>query len=166
MLLQTAYVCSVDSAIEVTTGPPGGFQSLKKLAEIRHVVPGQQAQCKRELIPSAGANNRKSLTLFKRRAGPRNQELTTSRRTKGSAGSSIAVTELWIVFLCTLCIISNMTSYYTFLTLRQRKISTWPHNHMCGFMCRPTICCMCNASMLNSCHTNIIHALIVIRDSW
>src|SRR6218665_466351 len=61
----------------------------KKLAERRHVVPRQQAQCKRELILSGGANNRESSTLFKHRAGPRNQELTTSRRTKGSAGSWI-----------------------------------------------------------------------------
>src|SRR6218665_1512819 len=35
---------------------------------------GEQAQCKREFIPSGGANNRESLTLFKRRAGPENQE--------------------------------------------------------------------------------------------
>src|SRR6218665_3422847 len=54
----------------------------KKLAEGRHVVRGQQAECKREFIPSGGANNRESSTLFKRRAGPRNQKLTTSRRTK------------------------------------------------------------------------------------
>jgi len=59
---------------------------LKKLAEGRHIVPGQQAQRKREFIPSGGANHREISTLFKRRAGPRNQELT-SRRTKGSAGS-------------------------------------------------------------------------------
>src|SRR6218665_1836063 len=59
----------------------------KKLTERRHVVPGQQAECKREFISSGGANNRESSTLFKRRAGPRKQELTTSRRTKGSAGS-------------------------------------------------------------------------------
>ena len=32
-------------------------------------------------------NNRESSTLLKRRAGPRNQELTTIRRTKGSARS-------------------------------------------------------------------------------
>src|SRR6218665_2370928 len=44
---------------------------LKKLAERRHVVPRKQVQCKRELIPSGGANNRESSTLFKRRAGPR-----------------------------------------------------------------------------------------------
>src|SRR6218665_1783417 len=55
---------------------------LKKLAESRHVVPRQQVQCKREFIPSGGANNRESSTLLKRRAGPRNQKLTTSRRTK------------------------------------------------------------------------------------
>src|SRR6218665_2899452 len=36
----------------------------KKLAEGRHVVPGQQAQRKREFIPSGGANHRESLTLF------------------------------------------------------------------------------------------------------
>src|SRR6218665_2446108 len=49
---------------------------LKKLAERRHVVLRQQAECKREFIPSGGANNRESSTLLKRRAGPRNQELT------------------------------------------------------------------------------------------
>jgi|SRR6218665_32468 len=48
---------------------------LKSLQKKRHVVPGQQAQCKREFIPSGGANNRGSSTLFNRRAGPRNQEL-------------------------------------------------------------------------------------------
>ena len=31
---------------------------LKKLAERRQVVPGQEAECKREFIPSGGANNR------------------------------------------------------------------------------------------------------------
>src|SRR6218665_1993470 len=60
---------------------------LKKLAERRCIVLGQQAQHKREFIPSGGASHRESSTLFKRRVGPRNQELTTSRRTKGSAGS-------------------------------------------------------------------------------
>ena len=35
---------------------------LRKLAERRHVVPGQQAPCKRELIPGGGANNRESST--------------------------------------------------------------------------------------------------------
>ena len=60
---------------------------LKKLAEERQIVPGQQAQRKRELITGGGANHRESSTLFKRRAGPRNQELPSSRRTKGSAGS-------------------------------------------------------------------------------
>src|SRR6218665_3165107 len=58
---------------------------LEKLAERRH-VPRQQAQCKRELIPSGWANNRERSTLFKRRAGP-NQELTTSRTTKASAAN-------------------------------------------------------------------------------
>src|SRR6218665_3495101 len=66
---------------------PAKEKCLKTLAERRHVVPWQQAQCKRESIPSGGANNIESSTLFKRRAGPRNQELTTSRETKGSAGS-------------------------------------------------------------------------------
>ena len=60
---------------------------FKKLAERRHVVLEQQAQCKREFIPSGGANNRVSSMLFKHRAGPRNQELTTSRRMKGLAVS-------------------------------------------------------------------------------
>jgi len=32
----------------------------KKLVEWRHVVSGQKAQCKREFIPSGGANNRES----------------------------------------------------------------------------------------------------------
>jgi len=41
----------------------------------------------REFIPSGGANNRESSTMFERRTGPRNQELTTSRRTNGSAVS-------------------------------------------------------------------------------
>src|SRR6218665_1174718 len=39
---------------------------LKKLAERRHIVPRQQAQCKREFIPSGGVNNRESSTRFKR----------------------------------------------------------------------------------------------------
>src|SRR6218665_2567005 len=60
---------------------------LKKLAERGHVVLRQQTECKREFIPSGGANNRESSTLLKRRAGQRNQELPTSRRTKGSARS-------------------------------------------------------------------------------
>jgi len=51
------------------------------------IVPGQQAQRKREFTPSGGANNRESSTLFKRRAGQRNQELATSQRTKSSVGS-------------------------------------------------------------------------------
>src|SRR6218665_804414 len=39
----------------------------------RHVAPGQQAHCKREFIPSGGAKNRESSTLFKGRAGPKNE---------------------------------------------------------------------------------------------
>src|SRR6218665_2918252 len=39
------------------------------------------------LFQVGGANNRESSKLFKRRADQRNQELTTSRRTKGSTGS-------------------------------------------------------------------------------
>ena len=56
----------------------GQREMSQKLAERRHVVLRQQAECKREFIPSGGANNRESSTLLKRRAGPRNQELTTS----------------------------------------------------------------------------------------
>jgi len=47
----------------------------------------QEAQRTREFISSEGANHRESSTLFKPRAGPKNQELTTSSRTKCSAGS-------------------------------------------------------------------------------
>src|SRR6218665_2375089 len=46
-----------------------------------------QAQRNREFIPSVWANHRGCSTLFKRRGRSKNQELTTSRRTKGSAGS-------------------------------------------------------------------------------
>src|SRR6218665_1447274 len=60
---------------------------LKKLGGSRHIAPGQQAQRKRKFIPSGGANHRESSTQFKRRVGPRNQELTMSPRTKSSAGS-------------------------------------------------------------------------------
>src|SRR6218665_610547 len=42
----------------------GKEKCLKKLVERRHIVPGQQAQCKREFIPSGGANNRESSTLL------------------------------------------------------------------------------------------------------
>src|SRR6218665_389810 len=51
---------------------------LKELAERRRIVPLQQAEYKREFIPSGGANDRESSMLFKHRAGPRNQELTMS----------------------------------------------------------------------------------------
>ena len=44
---------------------------LKKLVEGRQIVPGQQAQSKRELIANGGANHRESPMMFKRRAGPR-----------------------------------------------------------------------------------------------
>src|SRR6218665_271180 len=40
-------------------------------------------------LKQALANNRESSTLFERRAGPKNQELTTIRRTKCSAGSKV-----------------------------------------------------------------------------
>jgi len=60
---------------------------FKRLAEGRHIVPGQQAQRKLELSPSGGDNHGESSTLFKRRADPRNEELSSSRRTKGSARS-------------------------------------------------------------------------------
>jgi len=39
---------------------------LRKLAKRRHIVPGQQAQRKREFIPRRGDNHRESSTLFKR----------------------------------------------------------------------------------------------------
>src|SRR6218665_4225161 len=39
------------------------------------------------LFQVGSANNRESSKMFKRRANPRNQELTTSRRTKNSTGN-------------------------------------------------------------------------------
>src|SRR6218665_1826740 len=47
---------------------------LKKLAEGRHIVPGQHAQRKRKFFPSGGANHREISTLFKRRAESVNSE--------------------------------------------------------------------------------------------
>lgn len=44
---------------------------LKCLRSLQNVVPGQQAQCKREFFPSGRFNNRDSSTLFKRRADPK-----------------------------------------------------------------------------------------------
>src|SRR6218665_1829714 len=84
LFIPDIYIAPLQETCSEALSAKAKKRCLKKLAKRRHIVPGQQAQHRRELIPGRGANHRECSTLFKRRAGPRNQELTTSRRTKSS----------------------------------------------------------------------------------
>src|SRR6218665_2287578 len=60
---------------------------LRSLQKEDTLYRGSKRSVGGSLFQVGSANNRGSSKLFKRRADPRNQELTTSRRTKSSTGS-------------------------------------------------------------------------------
>src|SRR6218665_1205611 len=68
LFIHFGYLCSAPSR--------NLFRGALSPATAKEKCVGLQEQCKREFIPSGGANHRESLMLFKSRTGPRNQELT------------------------------------------------------------------------------------------